>query len=119
MINNVNEQENDQDKFVVDDLFLINHIWHFKVDDKLGWDFCADLLKAYIQISPQELEKRFKHYFNETMGIEPYTPCPCCNNDLLPRESQYGYFVGCSAYPNCRFIATSKKPYRKIRSIKK
>lgn len=29
-------------------------------------------------------------------------PCPCCNGQLSIKDSQYGYFFGCSNYPNCR-----------------
>ncbi|MFW9873097.1 MAG: UvrD-helicase domain-containing protein [Candidatus Thorarchaeota archaeon] len=29
--------------------------------------------------------------------------CPKCNNKLAIRKGQYGGFLGCGAYPNCRF----------------
>ena len=91
----------------------VNDIWHFKVEDKLGWEFCAGFLKMneYADISPEELEKRFKEYFKDNMGIAPYSPCPRCRKELLPRKSKYGYFVGCSGFPGCRFMATNEKPY--------
>jgi ssDNA-binding Zn-finger/Zn-ribbon topoisomerase 1 len=68
------------------------------------------MLKNYlsIEISPQELKERFQNYFDETMGIKPYIPCPCCNSELVPRESRFGRFIGCSAYPKCKFKASCK-----------
>ncbi|MFW9867034.1 MAG: type I DNA topoisomerase [Candidatus Thorarchaeota archaeon] len=32
-----------------------------------------------------------------------YPKCPKCNNDLVKRTGQYGIFLGCSNYPECRF----------------
>ncbi len=29
--------------------------------------------------------------------------CPKCNGQLILREGKYGYFYGCSNYPNCKF----------------
>ncbi len=31
--------------------------------------------------------------------------CPQCGADLVRRKGKYGYFVGCSAYPRCKYIA--------------
>lgn len=92
----------------------VNHIWHFKVEDNLDWRFCAGILKqdGVASISGKKLETIFKNYFKENMGIEPYVECPICGKELLPRESKYGYFIGCSGYPNCRFMATTKNPYK-------
>ena len=91
----------------------VDYIWHFKVEDNLGWDFCAGLLKQddVADISGVELENIFKKYFKDNMGIEPYEKCPMCGKELLPRKSRYGYFIGCSRFPDCRFMATNQKPY--------
>lgn len=91
----------------------VDYIWHFKVEDNLDWEFCSEYMKMneYADISAEELEKEFKKYFKDTMGIEPYSKCPVCGKELLPRSSRYGYFIGCSDYPNCKFMATNKKPY--------
>lgn len=91
----------------------VNYIWHFKVEDNLDWEFCAGYMKMneYADVSAEELEYIFKKYFKDNMGIEPYSKCPKCGNELLPRESRYGYFIGCSNYPKCTFMATNKKPY--------
>ena len=94
----------------------VDYIWHFKVEDNMSWDFCAGILKqnGVANISPKNLENTFKQYFSENMGIEPYSKCPKCGNELVPRESKYGYFIGCSQYPKCSFVATNKKPYKII-----
>ena len=91
----------------------VNYIWHFKVEDDMPWSFCAGILNQnlHTKISAQTLEKKFLYYFKETTNIEPYTECPNCKGKLLPRKSPYGYFIGCSNFPNCRFMATSTKPY--------
>ena len=91
----------------------VNYIWHLKVEDNLDWEFCAEYMKMneYADVSAEELECIFKKYFKDNMGIEPYSKCPKCGNKLLPRESKYGYFIGCSNYPRYTFMATNKKPY--------
>lgn len=93
----------------------VSYIWYFKVEDNLPWSFCAGIIEqdGIEKISPTQLEKNFKKYFKDNMGIAPYTKCPSCGNKLLPRKSKYGYFVGCSKYPDCKFMATDKKPYKK------
>ena len=52
---------------MISDKELVDHIWHFKVEDNLSWKFCADILKQDrdIEISPQELKKRFENYFKK------------------------------------------------------
>lgn len=34
--------------------------------------------------------------------------CPECGHDLVTRTSKYGEFVGCSNYPNCKYIKGKK-----------
>lgn len=36
--------------------------------------------------------------------------CPQCQSDLIIREGKYGKFIGCSSYPNCKFIEPIDKP---------
>ena len=31
--------------------------------------------------------------------------CPECGKDMIPRKGRFGYFLGCSDYPNCKGIA--------------
>lgn len=51
------------------------NIWHYKVEDNLPWDFCAQILYQNYgeKVDPIELETIFKSYFRDTMGIEPYS----------------------------------------------
>ena len=53
---------------MISDKELVNHIWHFKVEDNLSWKFCAGILKQDldIEISPQELKKRFENEKEES-----------------------------------------------------
>jgi hypothetical protein len=93
---------------------VVSYIWHSRVDDKLSWDFCSGFIEMNIdiKISADEVKTKFENYFINLVGIAPYTKCPICNKELLPRESTYGIFIGCSAYPECNFIATKAKPYK-------
>ena len=36
--------------------------------------------------------------------------CPKCGADLIIRRGRYGKFIGCSAYPKCRYIEPLEKP---------
>ncbi len=36
--------------------------------------------------------------------------CPKCGADLIIRKGRYGKFIGCSAYPKCRYIEPLEKP---------
>ncbi len=36
--------------------------------------------------------------------------CPLCDSDLLVRHGRYGKFIGCSSYPDCRYIEPLEKP---------
>lgn len=92
---------------------ITEHIWHFRVDDNLPWKFCAGVWNQDTNesLSSEQIKKAFLGYFKYSCGIEPYSKCPKCGKELVPRESRYGKFVGCSAFPVCDFIATKTKPY--------
>ena len=36
--------------------------------------------------------------------------CPKCEADLVIKEGRYGKFIGCSKYPECKFIESLNKP---------
>ena len=38
--------------------------------------------------------------------------CPQCGKPLVHRKGKYGPFVGCSAYPTCKFVRKTKEPAR-------
>lgn len=88
----------------------IRCIWHYKVEDNLPWDFCAQILYQNYgeKVDPIELETIFKSYFRDTMGIEPYSECPICGKELIPKKSRYNdsWFIGCSGHPECKFLAS-------------
>lgn len=94
--------------------YYVNCIWHFKVEDGLGWEFCAGILAqdGTDNISAETLQGIFEQFFIELTGIAPYTKCPSCGELLLPRRSEYGHFVGCSKYPACKFLASNTKKYK-------
>ena len=35
--------------------------------------------------------------------------CPKCGSPLLKKKGKYGYFLGCSNYPNCNYMEKFKK----------
>lgn len=36
--------------------------------------------------------------------------CPLCQNSLQIKTSRFGRFIGCTAYPNCKYIEPIEKP---------
>lgn len=101
-------------KITITDEIIVNAIWHFKVEDNFSWKNCAEMLKRDFatEMTPQQLKNRFQKYFKEQMGISPYTKCPFCENQLIPKKSKEGKFIGCSNYPKCTFLASSRKPWK-------
>ena len=62
------------------------------------------LLNAGTKMSNREHVKNIKKTQKEIKkGI-----CPRCGGKLVEREGQYGKFMGCSNYPNCKFILKEK-----------
>ena len=61
-------------------------------------DRLYEVLKTYIpdREEIQEHKNRVRKY---NTG---YT-CPKCGSDLVLKKGQYGRFIGCSGFPNCRF----------------
>lgn len=42
---------------------------------------------------------------NEIVGL-----CPDCGKDLIKRSGRYGEFIGCSAFPKCRYTRSLDEP---------
>ena len=42
-------------------------------------------------------------HVEEVRRISEGEVCPWCGSELVPRTGKYGAFMGCSAYPRCRF----------------
>jgi|CXWL01.1.fsa_nt_gi DNA topoisomerase-1 len=46
----------------------------------------------------------------EPIKLEPTgEKCPQCESDLVERQGRFGKFVGCSAYPKCKYIKKEEK----------
>ena len=56
-----------------------------------------------LQVSGEEEEKAAPEV------VEGRT-CPQCDAPLIVRQGRYGKFIGCSAYPKCKFIEPLEKP---------
>lgn len=41
----------------------------------------------------------------EKKRLEANGICPRCHGQLVVRKGQYGHFIGCSNYPNCKYTA--------------
>ena len=35
--------------------------------------------------------------------------CPLCGGNLVERKGKYGYFIGCSNYPKCKYTKKQKQ----------
>ncbi|MBN1792629.1 DNA topoisomerase I [Candidatus Woesearchaeota archaeon] len=53
------------------------------------------------------------HANEKGQAIVDARKCPKCGQDLILRSSIYGRFIGCSAYPKCRFTESLKKKEEK------
>ena len=42
--------------------------------------------------------------------IVPDRKCPKCESELLYRTGKYGKFIGCSSFPDCKFIESLNQP---------
>lgn len=53
-------------------------------------------------------EEKFRHA-EEARNVADGNTCPFCGQPLILRHGRYGDFIGCSAYPKCKF--TRKRYY--------
>ena len=68
-----------------------------------GKEVWYELLKKFYNDFDPLLNKAFKDMEKdepEKVGEK----CPECGKDLVVRKSKYGSFVGCSGYPECKYI---------------
>jgi DNA topoisomerase-1 len=49
---------------------------------------------------------------NEIVGL-----CPDCGKDLIKRSGRYGEFIGCSAFPKCRYTRSLDEPAPDISGV--
>ena len=78
-----------------------------------GEEVWYELLKRFYNDFDPLLNKAFKNMEKEEPEKVGET-CPECGKDLVVRKSKYGSFVGCSGYPECKYI---KKEEVKINEI--
>ena len=110
--------------------YLVDSIWHFLIEDRPiekpswgHWEFFTGIFNQSngTNIKRQRVIDSFYRYFRQNFGVSPFVKCPTCEKGITyPRQSSFEkylgkYFIGCSLFPECKFIATDKKPYRKKR----
>ncbi|ADZ08785.1 DNA topoisomerase I [Methanobacterium lacus] len=49
---------------------------------------------------------------NEIVGV-----CPDCGKDLIKRSGRYGEFIGCSAFPKCRYTRSLDEPAPEVSGV--
>src|SRR4029077_20434929 len=57
-------------------------------------------------------ECRYTRQMNSEERPDPVLldePCPECGRPLMERSGRYGPFVGCSGYPECKYIKRERK----------
>lgn len=47
----------------------------------------------------EESERKNRRFSQQEHG----TTCPKCGAELIPRSGKYGFFIGCSSFPDCRY----------------
>lgn len=93
--------------------------------DIINVDYTAQLESELDQIAHGKLDevKFLRDFYNNFTpaidaayeNMEKIAPretgemCPKCGNPLVVRRSRYGEFVGCSNYPECKYIAPGEK----------
>lgn len=96
----------------ITDEFIVDSIWHWKVDDGLSFKFCSGILEQDYNVimTASTVRRKFLNYFIKSAGVKLYSVCPSCGEgNLLPRKSMYGYFVGCSDFPTCKYKVSCNK----------
>jgi len=89
---------------------LVKAVWHWRVEDGLSWKFCAGILQQDgYDITEKQVKKQFTAFFKMLTGYVLDKECEKCGKGkIIPRKSRYGYFVGCSEFPECKFIGKPK-----------
>ena len=97
----------------------IDDIYHHAIEDKEGFKVCAGLIKQDTSVDITNLEAKdiFIEYFEDEIGIRPFEKCPLCGEQTILKKKQ-GYFVGCSDWPKCNFLASSSQKFTNIEEYK-
>ena len=59
-------------------------------------------------INTKEVRKNHINYIHKKINEYEYNICPKCGGDLIYKKGKFGYFKGCSNYPNCTYISKKK-----------
>lgn len=62
----------------------------------------ADFCNTSREARKQHIEQIHTKVYNQKSDIAKGI-CPKCGGLLVQRKGRYGYFIGCSNYPNCRY----------------
>ena len=57
----------------------------------------------------REIRKMIKPIQKDVKKKKVEIKCPKCGAKLIKRKGKYGYFYGCSNYPNCKYVQNIKK----------
>ena len=86
--------------------------------DIVNADYTANLEKSLDIISEGKLKKidflnvfynNLESKINKIVPQEEEKICPECGNKLVVKHGKYGFFLGCSNYPNCHHIEKINK----------
>ena len=66
------------------------------------------------------LKKDLEHAWENAEKVieKVWKPCPECKEDLIYRHSRNGKFIGCSWYPECKYIEQPKEEVDALNSLK-
>lgn len=67
--------------------------------------------KKIIEIMTKDvgLQQKLQQISKEKDEVIKNNKCPWCGNELLKKNGKFGYFIGCSSYPKCKY--TNKNNY--------
>ncbi len=114
--------------FVVNDFLekYFTEMMDFKFTSKVEWEFdeIAEWNEKYSTMLDRFWSKTLKKdldnaWANAEKVIEKvWKACPECWSELIYKHSKNGKFIGCSAYPECKFIDQPKEEKDALEAIK-
>ncbi|TPE57355.1 type I DNA topoisomerase [[Mycoplasma] falconis] len=115
------------DKLIENFPTTINEEYTAKVEEEL--DEIADGKQNYQEIMQEFWDRFIQHYDGVSQNIEVTVlenekleePCPECGSELVYRyaKSNGNKFIGCSNFPNCRYVKSLENKKRFYRRWKK
>lgn len=87
---------------------IFEMIYELKISRGLDWNNCCTIINAqfHTKLTKDTVKQEINQYFKRMTGSAPFTEmCPICGNSLKIRQGPYGFFIGCSMYPECVFKA--------------